>query len=622
MASEDEQPVSEQGEKVARQLSVLVDRLRSTGMDFQFGGKRDLSEQLGYKDDLDFDDFYERYQRNGLAAAIVDKPARATWRRRPKIFPPGEEDGEFQKTVTKIWNRVDATSVFKRADIMQRIGQYSVVFIGARNTGALNTPIASDGEVPPEDILFLTPFMENDVRVVEVVEDKSDPRFGAPELYEIDFFDEDDFEHVEVDPNQKVHASRIIHVAEGGLESEFFSAPALERVWNFLDDIDKIGGGSAEMFWQNVSPIFHGEIPDDYDVEDDDQMTQAEDQLREALLGLRRVLITQGMDVDTVAGPTPDPRGVFEVLKALIAASDIMPQRVLFGAEEGELASTEDKASFLESVRERQEQFAEPVVVRPFIRRLQAMGTLERSAGDDLEVFWPDLFELTELEKAEVAQRRARAVRTIAPAGATDLLAETPELRQVVGLPEREVDGPGQSIQDRGDRMEPMEVDREVAGATGNTDATERQIARRRAAHREGNINVTDEPQDGLFTIDQGRAVYLGNPDNPEEHLDSTYQGSSNRYAWIVADGPEANRARTYDADNLEEAMSDMADLVIDNRLPHLMVGKLIGHIDDSGDEVDVYRHVGVIGVENGSLEAVIRGRLGWRQMTNEELGQ
>ncbi|BAQ70866.1 hypothetical protein NHU_03740 [Rhodovulum sulfidophilum] len=49
----------------------------------------------------------------------------------------------------------------------------------------------------------------------------------------------------------------MIHIAERALEDESIGTPRLERVWNRLMDLDKLLGGSAEMYRQNVAMLMH-----------------------------------------------------------------------------------------------------------------------------------------------------------------------------------------------------------------------------------------------------------------------------------------------------------------------------------------------------------------------------
>src|SRR5256885_6920010 len=94
-----------------------------------------------------------------------------------------------------------------------------------------------------------------------------------------------------------------------------------------------------------------------------------------------------------------------------------MPRRILFGNEVGELASTTDQATFFGSINSRQEQFAEPLLVRAFVDRMIAWRVLPKPETGEYQVISPSLFELTELETADANLKRAQAAAALTPMG-------------------------------------------------------------------------------------------------------------------------------------------------------------------------------------------------------------
>src|SRR6266436_4267098 len=67
--------------------SQLISRMQlSVRAGLSFGGKRDLYKTFGYDRLLDYNKYYARYQRNGLATRIVNCWAEATWRKPPSVF--------------------------------------------------------------------------------------------------------------------------------------------------------------------------------------------------------------------------------------------------------------------------------------------------------------------------------------------------------------------------------------------------------------------------------------------------------------------------------------------------------------------------------------------------------
>ena len=213
-----------------------------------------------------------------------------------------------------------------------------------------------------------------------------------------------------------VHWSRVIHVAEDTVEDRVFGRPRLERVYNRLDDLMKISGGSAEMYWQNVARLWWLNIGADTEIEDTKQLEQLEEDLFDALQGLRRTMQTQGVDkLEAIGGAAPTPKETYDVLKELTAAGSEIPQRILFGSERGELASTQDEANFLGGIADRQRNFAEPVIVRGTIDRLIEFSYLSAPSTSSYLVDWPNPFQLSTQQKASAAKDFAAAIKAAAP---------------------------------------------------------------------------------------------------------------------------------------------------------------------------------------------------------------
>lgn len=415
----------------ANQLTALSSLMQRSAlasrMGKQFNGKRDLYEALGYNRDPGFDDFYLRYDRQDIAGRIVDMPAAATWRNAPEVKE--DDDKSNETTFEEMWgdlaDRLRVTHYMERADRLAGIGRYSVLLIGVRGSGQLNTPLEKGMVRKPEDIIYLSVFSEKSAPIEKWVTDPGDPRFGKPELYKIDFAGEFKRSGFNVG-EQLVHHSRVIHVAEGLLEDEVYGRSRLRRVHNLFDDLAKTVGGSAEMFWRGAERGLHANLKEDARIDDPEKLSE---EIDEYVHGLRRFIRTQGMDINVLQGEIADPRGNFEVLISLVAGSTGIPKRVLLGAERGELASSQDETNWNSYVHERQVHFAEPQMLRPFIDKLIELGALPEPK-EPYYVEWPNLFELDEKEKADVALKKAQAIQAYAPFGETERVVPIGEFRE------------------------------------------------------------------------------------------------------------------------------------------------------------------------------------------------
>ena len=385
----------------------------------QFSGERNLYAELGYKTKLVFKDYEAMYDRSEMAAAIVDVKPEDTWRNVPQILDGGEEETEFTKEITALADKMRLWHYFGRVDRLAGIGQYGLLVIGVEGAEKLDDEV-KEGSVKKEDgVIFLATYDEGSATVERLVGDVGDPRFGLPEIYELEFGEIEG--KGSSSKKVMVHWSRVIHVAEGLLEDEVYGEPRLKKVYNRLMDIEKVVGGGSEAIWRL---IYKGMVLTTQEGYEYDEDGLDEDKIDEFVHGMRRVLELEGYDVSFEGGEVVDPTGMVDILISLIAAKVKIPKRMLMGSERGELASTMDQETWAGVINARQTQFAEPVILRPFIDRLVTFGALPTPSEDGYEVIWQPTYTMSETEKVDLADKAADAISKIAPLGQADLIID------------------------------------------------------------------------------------------------------------------------------------------------------------------------------------------------------
>lgn len=405
-----------------RALSDMLDRARiarSAGITFE--GERDLYSVLGYKRSLEPKDYRERYNRGGIAARIVEAFPKATWRGGLELVE--DEDPETTTAFEEAWEelntRLGILRCFARADILAGLGPYSVILIGAE--GELHEPLENVSS--PEGLLYLAPYGPDEAKVARLVSDTTDERFGLPEVYKITR---------QMAGNQRfekdVHWSRVIHVVDGQLDDRVNGTPRLQRAWNYLDDLDKVAGGGSEAFWLRVHQGFAVKIDKDVDMTPT-EVTALKDAAEEFAHQMRRTIAMRGAEFESMGSDVANIKNQVEALMSLISGATGIPQRILLGSERGELASSQDKENWDERVQDRREEFAEPHV-RQFIDRLVGWGVLP---GAKWNIRWPEIEELNEKERAEVAAIWAglnskASGPVVTPAEIRDRVLQLPEL--------------------------------------------------------------------------------------------------------------------------------------------------------------------------------------------------
>lgn len=406
--------------------SLLLERMqfmRQAGMTFK--GLRDLYEILGYARSLVPRDFRERYSRGGLAGRIVDVYPNATWRGGFEIVE--DEDPKVSTELEKAWvlieQRLNVSSTFRRVDKLAGQGRFAVLLLGDGQD--LSEPLKKYGSPNPEKLLYLTPFAEEEALIQEWDNDIKSPRFGLPKTYMLRRgvstssavplmgmppFNTEAF-------NKPVDFTRIIHVAEDCLENDVFGPPRLERVWNLLDDLDKVTGGGAEAFWLRANQGLQ------LDVDKDMQLSEAEkanlrEQAEEYQHQIRRMMRTRGVTANTLGSDVANFSNPADAILTQIAGALAIPKRILTGSEMGELASSQDRDNWKDQVNGRQTAHAGPYIVRPFVVRLIEHGYLPPTRTGKLDEFivkWSQIQVLTEQEKSEGANKWAL---TATPEGA------------------------------------------------------------------------------------------------------------------------------------------------------------------------------------------------------------
>ncbi len=430
-------PSSRRGPSAALRAlnSILISRDMLQGFEGRsFSGARDIYKVCGYDQNLTFDHYYSKYHRGGIAGRVVDIYPDETWRKNPIIYEDPDEDKitDFEKAMMELEEKLHLFHYLERVDRLSGVGRYGVLLMGVAGGGDLAGPLA-EGSLTQDDLIYLKVYMEGSAEIDSFVADNKDSRYGKPEFYKLKVNDAKTQEAKTV----KCHWTHVVHIAENCEEDDVYGRPRLQRIYNLLYDLEKLVGGSAEMFWQGARLGLHVNVNPEYQMGDlagdiDDEFTKLQDELDEYFHGLRRFIRTRGVDIDNLGTQYESPKEGFETIINEMCGTTGIPQRIMLGAERGELASTLDEANWISRIAERQHSYAEPSILRPFIRHLQWLGVLpETPKGYKVE--WPNLFEMSDKDKSDIAVKKSTALRNYAPI-TPELVVPPDEFRNWVGL--------------------------------------------------------------------------------------------------------------------------------------------------------------------------------------------
>jgi len=393
-----------------------------------FGGLRDLYEIFGWRRVLNVEDFYEAYQRQDIAGRIVDSFPDATWRESPVVRKrDDEEGGDFEKSVEELAEKVELWSTLARLDRLTGLGHYGALMLGLDGAEDLASPARGKRY----RLLYLTPHGEMSSQITNWESNPRDPRYGQPLLYRL----QTGVGWTGFGAGQRalsVHYSRVIHVAERPLSDKSVGMPRLERIFNRLNDLEKLLGGSAEVWWQNAAAL-RAWIADAETEWTEPEKAEMEAQLEELQHGLRRDVRLRGVKPETLAAAAQSLDAATDIDKQLdmIAGATGIPKRILIGSERGELSSEQDENNWAARIMERREQFASPQIIRPVIDRFIALGILENPGKYD--VVWPESDTLGESARADIALKKSQAVATFAASPGADGIVARQEVRRWLG---------------------------------------------------------------------------------------------------------------------------------------------------------------------------------------------
>lgn len=394
----------------------MIDNFRSMFARFvQYKGARDLWRAFGYPESVMSDDYWREYRRGGVANRIVKAFPKACWRDGAVVrdddgagLKPGEDGfSKFALAWDQLERQHAAFRSMERSDRLARVGQYAVLVMGFQDGMPLSAPM--EGQAA---LTYLAPYAERSVTITQWDTDRRSPRYGLPVVYRVETGGVADRSTSQVVPRSSftVHHTRVLHIVEDPDDNEVFGEPALRPPWNYLCDLEKVSGAAAETFWLNARGGLAIEAASDAQI-DAEGLAAMREQAQEYEDQLRRILAFHGAEVKMLTSSVPSPQYHMEMLQALIAGTTGIPQRILFGSERGELASSQDENSWESRVDERRQQHCGPMILGPFVTRMIETGNLPLPNGD-WWVVWPEASAASPEKEADIALKRAQALAT------------------------------------------------------------------------------------------------------------------------------------------------------------------------------------------------------------------
>lgn len=392
---------------------------------------RDIDLECGYPSAIKINDYATMFDRNGVGTRVVKLWPEECWNVIPEIVEDEKNETSFEKKWKELDKKFHISDYLYRIDVLSGIGRFGVLLLGVNDGKKLSEPLDKKNC----ELIYLKPLSEYVVTVKDKEKEATSPRFGLPTRYALKT------EAVDGEMNAgetEVHWTRVIHVADNRGVSETFGTPRLEPVYNYVLDLKKTLGGSAEMFWKGGFPGYAFEATPE---RTDPLTTEEKAALREEFLNfsnkLQRYIALVGVTAKSMTPQIADPQPQFSTqLKAMCVTLGV-PYRVFMGTEESKLAGSQDDKRWNRRVSKRQNSYLTPRLVRPLVDRLIELGVLPEAG---YEVKWPSLEELDPKEASEVAKNKTEAMTKYAAAGVEAVMGPRHFLTLVLGFTDDEAD--------------------------------------------------------------------------------------------------------------------------------------------------------------------------------------
>jgi hypothetical protein len=391
-----EQPVMNREDRDFGELVANAMLHRREFFEKYFDRRRNIDDECGYPEtgELTAERYWAIYERFGIARRVVEVLAKSSWQSPPSVYedPDQEEMTPFEESLSDLCSNMGGEQSFhnndenvknvrlwnllKEADVLSGIGHYGIIVLGIDDGLELHMPVANynprtnkfaTSPTKKRNLINAIAFSEANAKVVTWNESRMHPRYGLPEMYSVTF---NNLEDSSVDGRQpgtytkEIHWTRVVHISRGRV----FHTPIMKPVFNTLLDMQKLYGGSAEMYWCGAFPGLsfetHPQLGGDVVVP-----TDMRDQVEKYYTGLQRYLSLMGMSAKSLAPQVSDPTSQIRVQLENLCISLSIPLRVFLGSERGELASGQDKQEWDEELDANRCFHITPNVLLAFVDR-------------------------------------------------------------------------------------------------------------------------------------------------------------------------------------------------------------------------------------------------------------
>jgi hypothetical protein len=485
-----------------------ADLIRSQMFSSMIDPRRNIDEECGYPASINKEQFKRLYDREGVAKRVVKIWPEECWSMDPEVYETEEStETAFEQAWNELKDRLNIWAHLLKVDELSGIGRFGVLLLGVDDGLELDKPLqgVSGGLTPAPSkakkakvskarkLLYLRAFDESVIEITARELDPKNARFGQPTMYEIRFVDMDTVGMMTKSVRATtVHWTRVLHVADNRETSEVYGQPRMEVVYNRIYDLQKVAGGSGEMFWKGGFPGYAFELSPDAEAAgaEIDEAAMKE-QISDWMNGLQRWLSLRGVTAKSLTPQVSDPASHVEVIMSLLAFSLGIPKRVFMGSEQAQLASGQDVRTWNKRVKKRQDRYVTPMLIREFVQRLIDIGILPTPA--EFTVEWPDLNTVTDDEKAGVAKTRTEALSSYVGGGVEALIPPLEYFTMILGMEQDQAEEIIRAAEEYASSLDEEKLHKAEMDMAAEIKQAEMQV------EAEKRLGMSDEEQQGGF---------------------------------------------------------------------------------------------------------------------------
>lgn len=403
--------------------------------------RQNVWEFAGYPEKITFSNYFRMSSRDGFGRAGIHDIVNKCWQTNPVITDGEPKEGSqqtpFEKDLDVLISKHHLFARLKGIDWRQRVGRYAGIIPSVRETDNLKPSDPLIGLNGIDSIIKFTPVLESQIDTdnVSTVSNFNDPRFGNPTHY--NYRQNVDGDRNPIDNSQFIlNPSRVFVFAEGSDDGTIFGIPALEAGYNSLLNMEKIAAASGEGLRKNASQRIVTNIKDGQtasSIKGEKNQQEFKDNVADFNNGTDSMLLTYGMDTQTLQSTLADPTKPFSISLNNFAASISEPSAILAGQQSGIQASDKDNTEWNQTASGRCENTLTPSLIIPFLEYLMEIGAME-APTNEIVVTWPDFSEPNTKDKLEGARLMAETNKIMRDALSSEAVYTNEEIRIVGGF--------------------------------------------------------------------------------------------------------------------------------------------------------------------------------------------